>query len=150
MRPWGEEKERVSEVEQKKQRRVREPEQTNKKSGQLKPQQIQAVCWQAARRLEAECVTSLWQLFVSGRFRANWCKRHSQGLLHESTCSWGVGSTPQTLLGLHSNLFYVGMQTPSTTSKSSVVCGCQHWTLFLKKILCFIQVTKGLHACFWP
>lgn len=77
--------------------------------------------WQAARGLEAECVTALWQLFVSGRFRANWCKRHSQGLLHESTRSRGVGSTPQTLLGLHSNLFYVGMQTPSTLSKPSMM-----------------------------
>lgn len=66
------------------------------------------MCWQAARELEAECVRALWQLFVPGRLRANWCKQRSRGLLHESTCSRGVGFLPETLLGLHSNLFHVG------------------------------------------
>lgn len=66
------------------------------------------MCWQAARELEAECVRALWQLFVPGRLRANWCKQRSRGLLHESTCCRGVGFLPETLLGLHSNLFHVG------------------------------------------
>lgn len=66
------------------------------------------MCWQAARELEAECVRALWQLFVPGRLRANWCKQRSRGLLHESTRSRGVGFLPETLLGLHSSVFHVG------------------------------------------
>lgn len=119
----------VSAGEKKQQHQMRAARKEKKKIKTAKEQQKQHwVCWQAARGLEAECVTALWQLFVSGRFGANWCKRHSQGLLHESTCSWGVGSTPHSLLGLHSNLFYVGMQTSSAISKASgvfiCVCSC--------------------------
>lgn len=113
-------------------------------------QKQQWVCWQASRGLEAECVTALWQLFVSGRFRANWCKRHSQGLLHESTCSWGVGSTPHSLLGLHSNLFYVGMQTSSTISKASGVFVCV-WLSILPSLKNSVAYwcKKFFNTCCW-
>lgn len=45
-----------------------------------------------------ECVAALWLLFVSGRFRANWCERHSRGLPHESTRSRGVGASAQAVV----------------------------------------------------
>lgn len=123
MSQWSEEKKKkVSEAERKKRHRMRERE--RKKIRTANPSRSSSECaGKLPGGLEAECVTALWQLFVSGRFRANWCKRHSQGLLHESTCSWGVGSTPQTLLGLHFNLFYVGMQT-LPQSENAVVCVC--------------------------
>lgn len=95
-----------------------------------------------------QCVTALWQLFVSGRFRANWCKRHSQGLLCESTCSWGVGSTPQTLLGLHSNLFHVGMQTRSTISEPDGVCMCSCQSC-LKKRKSPFPIRVKYSCCLW-
>lgn len=74
--------------------------------------------------LEAECVTALWQLFVSGRFTANWCKRLRQGPFRESTYSRGVGSTPQTLLGLCFDLFYAGMQTEPFCNLKAQSCLC--------------------------
>lgn len=95
-----------------------------------------------------QCVTALWQLFVSGRFRANWCKRHSQGLLRKSTCSWGVGSTPQTLLGLHSNLFHVGMQTRSTISEPDGVCMCSCQSC-LKKRKSPFPIRVKYSCCLW-
>lgn len=112
MRPWGEEKgkKKKKNYEQSSSRKY---ESRSRQSERLNPGRSSSECaGKLPRGLEAEYVSALWQLFVSGRFRANWCKRHSQGLLHESTCSWGVGSAPRTLPGLKSNLFYVGMQTP--------------------------------------
>lgn len=105
------------------------------------------MCWQAARELEAECVRALWQLFVPGRLRANWCKQHSQGLLHESTCCRGVGFLPETLLGLHSNLFHVGKA--DLCAGSELTKGPAWLPQMSSRSPSFILVCEVLHVFSW-
>lgn len=68
---------------------------------------------------EAECVTARWQLFVSGKFAANWGRRHSQGPLHESTCRHGLRGLPRhkLLCSPRSSLFLVGTESSPVTLK---------------------------------
>lgn len=105
------------------------------------------MCWQAAREVEAECVRALWQLFVPGRLRANWCKQRSRGRLHESTCSRGVGFLPETLLGLHSSAFHVGKA--DLCSGSALTKGSA-WLLELNsRSPAFIPVCEVLRVFSW-
>lgn len=88
--------------------------------------------------IEAERVTALWQLFVSGKFAANCGKRHSQGPLHESTRRHGLHGLPPppTLCSPRSSLFLVGTATSPIMLKPGSGCVALNTVSCSRKMFC--------------